>query len=270
MNKLALMLTTVVVAITGCGGGNDNAGSAGTTQPPASSGQVPFDRAFIDAMVPHHQSAIKMAREARRAGLTEPDLIEVVDDIIGGQQEEIERMLGWRAEWFGSRQLEPQADALAVLGLSADEAGMKHSMDLGMAADVDQEFAQSMIAHHEGAIRMARVAVERADHAEVRRSPSTSRLRSRVRSRSWKCTQRAAIDVGSGERSEMSEVETYVVPGVHCAHCEAAITEQVSGVRGVISVAVDLESKLVTITGEALDDGALRQAIGEAGYEVAA
>jgi len=68
----------------------------------------------------------------------------------------------------------------------------------------------------------------------------------------------------------MSEVQTYVVPGVHCAHCEAAVTEAVSAVPGVSSVTVDLESKLVTITGEALDDGALRQAIGEAGYEVAA
>jgi len=168
MNKLGLVLTTVVVALAGCGGGNDNAGSAGTTQPPASSGQVPFDRAFIDAMVPHHQSAIKMAREAQAAGLAELDLIEIADNIVAGQQDEIDRMLDWRAQWFDSRQLGPQADALAAFGLSADEAGMKHGMDLGMAADVDQEFARLMIAHHEGAIRMANVAAERADHQEVK------------------------------------------------------------------------------------------------------
>ena len=71
-------------------------------------------------------------------------------------------------------------------------------------------------------------------------------------------------------RSKMNEVQTYVVPGMHCAHCEAAVTEEVSAVPGVSSVAVDLESKAVTITGQELDDGALRRAIGAAGYEVAA
>ena len=62
---------------------------------------------------------------------------------------------------------------------------------------------------------------------------------------------------------------TYTVPGVHCGHCEAAVKQEVSSVAGVESVHVDLESKLVTITGRELDDAALRAAIDEAGYEVA-
>jgi copper chaperone len=40
-------------------------------------------------------------------------------------------------------------------------------------------------------------------------------------------------------------------------------------VRGVSSVDVDLELKLVTVAGEPLDDKAVRQAIEAAGYEVA-
>jgi copper chaperone len=63
---------------------------------------------------------------------------------------------------------------------------------------------------------------------------------------------------------------TYRVPGMHCGHCQAAVTEELEAVPGVESVHVDLDSKLVTVTGEALDDTALRTAIGEAGYEVAA
>jgi copper chaperone len=66
------------------------------------------------------------------------------------------------------------------------------------------------------------------------------------------------------------ETHTYAVPEMHCGHCQAAITEELKGVRGVESVEVDLDSKLVAVTGEALDDGALRAAIGAAGYEVAA
>jgi copper chaperone len=68
----------------------------------------------------------------------------------------------------------------------------------------------------------------------------------------------------------MSETKTYTVPGMHCAHCEAAVSEELSAVPGVANVEVDLDAKLVTVTGEALDDTALRAAIDEAGYEVAA
>lgn len=66
------------------------------------------------------------------------------------------------------------------------------------------------------------------------------------------------------------ETQIYTVPGMHCGHCQAAVTEELEGVPGVESVQVDLGSRLVTVTDDALDDTALRAAIGEAGYEVAA
>ena len=65
----------------------------------------------------------------------------------------------------------------------------------------------------------------------------------------------------------MSETKTYSVPGMHCGHCSTAVTNELKDVVGVDQVAVDLDSKLVTITGAGLDDGALRAAIDEAGYE---
>ena len=67
----------------------------------------------------------------------------------------------------------------------------------------------------------------------------------------------------------MSESVTYAVPAIHCAHCALSIREEVSEVEGVDDVAVDLESKLVTVSGRGLDDAALRAAIVEAGYEAA-
>ena len=60
----------------------------------------------------------------------------------------------------------------------------------------------------------------------------------------------------------------YSVPAVHCAHCERALREEVSGVPGVSAVEVDLARKLVTVVSEPLDDGAVRAAIEAAGYEV--
>ena len=63
---------------------------------------------------------------------------------------------------------------------------------------------------------------------------------------------------------------TFNVPGVSCDHCRSAIETEVSAVSGVRSVEVDLDAKIVTVTGEPLDEQAVVAAIDEAGYEVAA
>lgn len=62
---------------------------------------------------------------------------------------------------------------------------------------------------------------------------------------------------------------TYTVPGMHCGHCKSAVQSEVSQVPGVSGVEVDLETKLVVVDGEGLDDAAIRAAIDEAGYEAA-
>ena len=67
----------------------------------------------------------------------------------------------------------------------------------------------------------------------------------------------------------MSETVAYTVPAIHCAHCAMSIREEVSEVEGVDDVAVDLDTKVVTIRGSGLEDAALRAAIEEAGYEAA-
>ena len=67
----------------------------------------------------------------------------------------------------------------------------------------------------------------------------------------------------------MSDIKLYSVPAIHCGHCAAAIKEEVSSVDGVEAVDVDLDSKVVTIRGEALSDEVLRGAIEEAGYQAA-
>ena len=65
----------------------------------------------------------------------------------------------------------------------------------------------------------------------------------------------------------MSEIATYVVPGMSCEHCRTAVTEELTEVSGVESVDVNLDSKVVRVLGDSLDDRALRAAIVEAGYE---
>ena len=66
----------------------------------------------------------------------------------------------------------------------------------------------------------------------------------------------------------VTETAVYSVPAMHCAHCERALREEISGLPAVSAVEVDLGRRLVTVVGEPLDDGAVRAAIEAAGYEV--
>jgi copper chaperone CopZ len=60
----------------------------------------------------------------------------------------------------------------------------------------------------------------------------------------------------------------YVVDGMTCGHCRAAVLEEVGAVGGVAGVDVDLESGRMTVRGEDLDDAAIAAAVAEAGYAV--
>jgi copper chaperone CopZ len=62
---------------------------------------------------------------------------------------------------------------------------------------------------------------------------------------------------------------TYTVSGMSCGHCKSAVEGEVGQVPGVEFVEADVESKLVVVRGEGLDDEAIRAAIDEAGYEAA-
>ena len=61
----------------------------------------PFDRAFIDAMIPHHESAIDAARLALQQA-TRPEIRTLATAIIADQQREIDQMTSWRQSWYGT------------------------------------------------------------------------------------------------------------------------------------------------------------------------
>ncbi|MDO5728631.1 MAG: cation transporter [Actinomycetaceae bacterium] len=67
---------------------------------------------------------------------------------------------------------------------------------------------------------------------------------------------------------------TLNVKGLTCGHCVASVTEELSEIRGVDSVSVDLNagedkvSKTTVTTSGVVTDDALRDAIAEAGYDL--
>jgi uncharacterized protein (DUF305 family) len=61
----------------------------------------PFDRAFVDAMIPHHESAIDAARAAE-ARAERPEVKTLAQEIVAAQEREIAQMREWRRAWYGA------------------------------------------------------------------------------------------------------------------------------------------------------------------------
>ena len=63
---------------------------------------------------------------------------------------------------------------------------------------------------------------------------------------------------------------TYTVEGMTCGHCELAVREEVEGLAGVESASADRADGRLVVRGVEVDDEAVRAAVAEAGYELAA
>jgi uncharacterized protein (DUF305 family) len=143
---LVVALLAAVLALAACGGDGDGSATQATEE----------ERAFLQAMVPHHESAVRMAEMARDLG-EHPQVRQLARTIVRAQASEIRQMRDIHERLFGGP-LKPNQRAHERLGLSAAEAGMSHDGEdmLGNgAAPFDRAFIDAMVPHHQGAIRMA-------------------------------------------------------------------------------------------------------------------
>jgi uncharacterized protein (DUF305 family) len=61
--------------------------------------EEPFDQAFIDAMIPHNESALEMAEVANEE-TSNPRIKDLARRVTEVQEAEIEQMVGWGEEWY--------------------------------------------------------------------------------------------------------------------------------------------------------------------------
>ena len=121
------------------------------------------DRAFIDAMVPHHQGAIAMAEVALKNAEHE-EIIQLSRNIISSQQAEIEELKSIKQEEFGTSNvpMEMSQEQMRDMGMMMDPQSLADQKPF------DEAFIEAMIPHHQSAIDMAKVANQESENPRIK------------------------------------------------------------------------------------------------------
>jgi uncharacterized protein (DUF305 family) len=161
--RLATAIVLLLALTLAACGGDDDEGGGGAKGTKA-------DQAFLEAMIPHHESAVAMANVAKRRG-EHREVKKLATDIVAAQSKEIAQMERIHKRLFGS-EIKPDPGAHEALGISAADAGMEHedaAETLRTAQPFDRAFIDEMVPHHQGAIRMAQAVASKTDDLEVKR-----------------------------------------------------------------------------------------------------
>jgi uncharacterized protein (DUF305 family) len=127
---------------------------------------APYDLQFLDTMIAHHQGAVDMARDVETKA-EHDELKTLARNIITSQEKEIGEMKARREKWFAG----------VAPAMNMEMAGMHDSMkDMDMTKlgslsgnAFDLEFIKQMIPHHDGAVIMAKEALQKSQKAEIKR-----------------------------------------------------------------------------------------------------
>jgi uncharacterized protein (DUF305 family)/uncharacterized cupredoxin-like copper-binding protein len=149
-----------------------------------------FDLMFIDMMTAQHRSAIVMAQVALSRG-EHQKIRDFAANMVMTQQAEIDQMKTWRDAWYpGSPEMTmgqmgqmfesmmqgmPAMTTPAARGMGAMGSTMTmldpHAGATALctaSGPFDEAFLRMMIPHHQSAVAMAQVALDRATHPEIK------------------------------------------------------------------------------------------------------
>ncbi|MEU0402301.1 DUF305 domain-containing protein [Streptomyces sp. NPDC006197] len=171
--KLALVgaLAGAGLLLTACGTGDGTSGtdhggasatssvtpSATASAPAAGADSAPgdfndADVMFAQMMIPHHEQALEMA-ELADGRAEDPEVKKLVAAIEQAQGPEIRKMKAWLKGW-GEPESAGHGSGHGMSGMMSDQDMKDLAATKGKA--FDRKFAELMIAHHDGAVAMAK------------------------------------------------------------------------------------------------------------------
>lgn len=164
----------------------------GTPQVMPVESDIPFDQAYIDTMIPHHNSVVDLATAALEV-LEDDRLVTIAQAVIDTQPGEIEQLKAFREEWYGDAEPAEMTDEMMMVTMGnmdamnacTDDHGMQ--MDMGSQEDMmnlmdsewvlgefekaenkDLAFIDLVIPHHQMAVHQSMVGLQLAEHEELR------------------------------------------------------------------------------------------------------
>ncbi|MFC8042812.1 DUF305 domain-containing protein [Nocardia sp. NPDC057353] len=162
-------------------GHNMSASTAASASAPSSSAATPAgarneaDVAFAQEMIPHHRQAVQMAALVPSRS-TNPAVVDLAARIQAAQDPEIATMSGWLRAWGesvpaateqgGHGGMDHGGGGAAMPGMMSAE--QMAAMEAASGAEFDRLWLTGMIAHHQGAVEMARTELAEGSNPEAK------------------------------------------------------------------------------------------------------
>lgn len=154
---LPAVLAATALTFAACGGSDSQ-----EVSPAGDARGNPIDRGFVAEMVPHHESAVEMAKIAQRRGES-AFVKKLADDIVRTQTEEVSVL---RREDEG---LDVAGVKRGRLPMPAHLKGMDDDPKMLESAEpFDRKFLEMMLPHHKAAVEMARVELQKGSDPELK------------------------------------------------------------------------------------------------------
>jgi uncharacterized protein (DUF305 family) len=169
MNKKFLTLSVTAaaaaIALSGCasgsGGGSmpgmDMGGSSSapiSSAPAAAVDHNAADTMFAQMMIPHHKQAVEMSDIMLKKQDLNPEVAALATKIKAEQGPEIEKLTKWLSDWDEPAAMSGSMSGGGMDGMMGEEDMKK--LDAAQGTEAAQLFLTQMIAHHEGAVTMAK------------------------------------------------------------------------------------------------------------------
>jgi uncharacterized protein (DUF305 family) len=120
------------------------------------------DVTFAQAMIPHHEQAVEMAKLAEDRAESQ-EVLDLAAAIEAAQGPEIEQMTTWLEDW--GRPMGDDMGSMSHDGMMTED--QMTDLEAAAGTEFDAMFLEMMIEHHEGAIEMAQEEVDKGQNPDA-------------------------------------------------------------------------------------------------------